>query len=113
VIWLLFSLRQGEVAIIPVPLTFHGLPEGMNLTRVSPDEVTVRLRSDSGLVPSPRQLDLTADLDLSGIREGNNTLTVSAANVRVPPGMKVVSLEPTTIRVVIRAVPAGRKPQRR
>lgn len=111
VIWLLFSLRQGEVAIIPVPLTFHGLPEGMSLTRVSPDEVTVRLRSNSGLAPSPRQLDLTADLDLAGVREGNNTLAVSASNIRVPSGMKIVSLEPTSVKVVIRAVPAGRRPQ--
>jgi diadenylate cyclase len=66
VIWLLLSARQGEVAIVPVPLTFHGLPNGMTLTRVSPEEVTVRLRSNSGLTRSPRLLDLTADLDLGG-----------------------------------------------
>lgn len=101
IIWFLLSARQGEVAIIPVPLTFHGLPNGMTLTRVSPEEVAVRLRSTSGLVPSPRQLDLTADLDLGGVQEGQNILRVSLSNVRVPSGMSVIGIEPATVRVVV------------
>jgi uncharacterized protein (TIGR00159 family) len=105
VIWLLLSSRQGEVAIVPAPLTFHGLPSGMSLIRVSPEEVTVRLRSNSGLTPSPRQLDLTADLDLGEVQEGHNTLRVSLSHVRVPSGMTVVGVEPTTVRIVIKSTP--------
>lgn len=103
-IWLLLSARQGEVAIVPVPLSFHGLPPGMVLTKVSPEEVTVRLRATSGLVPSPRQLDLTADLDLSAAREGNNTLRVSLAQVRVPSGLTVVGIEPSSVRITVRSI---------
>lgn len=103
-IWLLLSARQGEVAIVPVPLSFHGLPPGMVLTKVSPEEVTVRLRATSGLVPSPRQLDLTADLDLSAAREGNNTLRVSFAQVRVPSGLTVVGIEPSSVRITVRSI---------
>ena len=104
IIWLLLSIRQGEVAIVPVPLIFHGLPNGMTLTRVSPEEVTVRLRSNSGLTPSPRQLDLTADIDLGAVQEGHNTLRVSLSHVRVPSGMTVVGIEPTTVKIVVRRV---------
>lgn len=103
-IWLLLSIRQGEVAIVPVPLSFHGLPNGMSLTRVSPEEVTVRLRSNSGLTPSPRQLDLTADLDLSEVQEGHNTLRVSLSHVRVPSGMTVVGIEPTTVKITVKSL---------
>lgn len=105
IIWFLLSARQGEVAIIPVPLTFHGLPNGMILTRVSPEEVTVRLRSTSGLVPSPRQLDLTADLDLGSVQEGHNLLRVSLSHVQVPSGMSVVGIEPATVKVIVRKAP--------
>jgi hypothetical protein len=108
VIWFLLSIRQGEVAIVPVPLTFHGLPNGMTLTRVSPEEVTVRLRSTSGLVPSPRQLDLTADLDLGNVQEGQNTLRVSLSHVQVPSGMSVIGIEPTTVRIVVRSSPKSK-----
>lgn len=112
-IWLLFSLRQGEVAIVQVPLAFHGLPDGMSLTRATPEDITVRLRSNSGLAPSPRQLDLTADLDLSGASEGVHTIRISTANVRVPTGTTVVGLEPTTVRVSIKRSPPDAKVPRR
>lgn len=108
IIWLLLSSRQGEVAIVPVPLTFHGLPSGMSLIRVAPEEVTVRLRSNSGLTPSPRQLDLTADLDLGEVQEGHNTLRVSLSHVRVPSGMTVVGIEPTTVKIVVRSAPKAK-----
>ncbi|NJD39012.1 MAG: TIGR00159 family protein [Geobacter sp.] len=103
-IWFLLSARQGEVAIVPVPLSFHGLPSAMVLTKVYPEEITVRLRATSGLVPSPRQLDLTADIDLSAAREGNNTLRVSLSHVRVPSGLTVVGIEPTSVRVTVRGI---------
>lgn len=110
-IWLLFSLRQGEVAIMQVPLTFQGLPEGMSLMRVAPEEITVRIRSNSGLAASPRQMDLTANLDLGTVREGHNTLHVSSANIKVPSGTTVVGLEPTSIRIVIKGAQAGQRRQ--
>jgi len=63
-IWLLLATRPGEVAIVPASLTFHNLPDGLALVRSYPEELSVRIRSTSGLAPSPRQLELTADLDL-------------------------------------------------
>jgi len=105
VIWLVLAARPGEVAIVPATLTFHGLPDGMALVRSHPEEVTVRVRSSSGLAPSPRQLDLTADLDLSEVIAGNNTLRLTTAQVRAPSGVSVVGVEPSTVRVTIRSTP--------
>ncbi len=105
-VWLLLSFRQGEVAIVPVPLIFHGVPKGLALVRAYPEEVTVRLRSNSGLAPSPRQLDLTAEVDLSAAQEGQNTLRISSAQIRVPSGMTVVGVEPGVVRVLTRQVRA-------
>jgi uncharacterized protein (TIGR00159 family) len=104
-IWLVLAARPGEVAIVPATLTFHGLPDGMALVRSHPEEVTVRVRSSSGLAPSPRQLDLTADLDLSEVIAGNNTLRLTIAQVRAPSGVSVVGVEPSTVRVTIRSAP--------
>lgn len=104
-VWLLLAARQGEVAIVPATLTFHGLPNGLALVRVAPEEVNVRVRSTSGLAPSPRQLDLDADLDLSTVQEGINTLRIGASQIRTPSGVAVVGVEPTSVRVTIRTIP--------
>jgi len=104
-IWLALAARPGEVAIVPATLTFHGLPDGMALVRSHPEEATVRVRSSSGLAPSPRELDLTADLDLSGVVTGNNTLRLTTTQVRAPSGVTVVGVEPSSVRVTIRSAP--------
>lgn len=104
-IWLILAARPGEVAIVPATLTFHGLPDGMALVRSFPEEVTVRVRSRSGLAPSPRQLDLTADLDLSTVAEGHNNLRLTTSQIHAPSGVTVVGVEPSTVRVTIRSAP--------
>lgn len=104
-IWLALAARPGEVAIIPATLTFHGLPDGMALVRAYPEEATVRIRSKSGLAPSPRQLDLTADLDLSAVQEGQNSLRLTAAQIHAPSGVTVVGVEPSTIKVTVKTSP--------
>lgn len=101
-IWLMLAARPGEVAIVPATLTFHGLPDGLALVRSYPEEITVRVRSSSGLAPSPRQLDLTADLDLSGVTTGSNTLRLTTSQIHAPSGVSIVGFEPSTVRVTIR-----------
>ena len=103
-VWLLLSMRQGEVANITVPLLFQRLPDGMALVRTSPDEVMVRLRSNSGLAPSPRHLDLEAHVDLAGTTEGQNTVKIGPGNIKVPRGVTVVGVDPGVVRVIIRPV---------
>lgn len=102
VIWLLLAARQGEVAIVQVPLAFHGIPPGLTLVKVTPEEATVRIRSSSALAPSPRQLDLTADLDLSDSHEGVNSIKIIHSDIHVPSGMSVVGVEPATIKIVLK-----------
>lgn len=102
IIWLLLSARQGEVANVTVPLLFHGLPKGMAIVRSTPDEVTVRVRSNSGLAPSPRHLDLAAEVDLSVVSEGQNALRITPQNVKVPGGVTVVGVDPGVVRITVR-----------
>lgn len=103
IVWLLLSARQGEVQLVPVNLSFHGLPAGMSLVKVSPEEVTVGVKSNFGLLPIPQKLNLSAELDLSTVKNGQNILRTSADQIKVPAGMTVVGIEPASIRVQVRA----------
>ena len=108
IIWLLLAFRQGEVSFAPAPLAFKGLPDGMALSRVVPEEVTAKVRSTSALAPSPKNLSLVAELDLSGLPEGTSTLRISPSMVKAPPGIAVVSIDPYSVRVTIRPARAAR-----
>ena len=103
--WLLITFRQGEILTVTAPVTFHNLPETLSLSRSYPDEIDLQLKAFSNLVASPKQLDIVVDLDLSKVREGNNNIPISKEQIKLPPGVVVVSLERSVVRVT-----AERKP---
>lgn len=106
VCWLLITFRQGEILTITAPVTFHNLPDTLTLTRSYPDQVDLQLKSFSNLV-SPKQLDIVVDLDLSKVKEGNNSIQISKEQIKLPPGVVVVNMDRSLIRVT-----AERKPQK-
>lgn len=97
--WLLITYRQGEILTVTAPVTFHNLPESLTLTRSYPDEVELQLKSFSNLVGSPKSLDIVVDLDLSKAKEGNNNIQISKEQIRLPPGVVVVNLDRSLVRV--------------
>ncbi len=101
-VWLILAFRQGDVSFVPATLAFKGIPEGMALARVVPADVTAKVRSTSALAPSPQNLALLAELDLSGLPEGSSTLKITPSMVRVPAGITVISVDPSSVKVAIR-----------
>ncbi|MBU5638302.1 diadenylate cyclase CdaA [Geomonas sp. Red69] len=99
--WLLITYRQGEILTVTAPVTFHNLPDSLTLTRSYPDEVDLQLKSFSNLVGSPKNLDIVVDLDLSKAKEGNNNIQISKDLIRLPPGVVVVNLDRSLVRVTV------------
>ncbi|MBJ6725895.1 diadenylate cyclase CdaA [Geomesophilobacter sediminis] len=98
--WLLVTLRQGEILTVTAPIRFHNLPDSLLLTRSSPDEIDLQLKTYSNLVSSPKDLDVLVDLDLSKIHEGANSVAIRKEDVRLPPGVVVAGMDHWTVRVV-------------
>ena len=97
--WLLITFRQGEILTVTAPITFHNLPETLTLTRSYPDEIDLQLKAYSNLIASPKQLDIVVDLDLAKVREGSNNVQIRKDEIKLPPGVVVVSMKRSTIRV--------------
>jgi YbbR domain-containing protein len=53
----------------------------------------------SSLTPPPSKLDLTAEIDASGIKEGTIALRVRHADITTPSGMIITSVLPSSVRV--------------
>jgi YbbR domain-containing protein len=99
--WLIITAREGEITNTFVPVKFHNLPQRFLLTKSSPDEVEVQLKTFSSLIPTPKEGEISADIDLSKIKEGSNNIPVRKADFRLPPGITVSRVKPLAIRVNI------------
>jgi hypothetical protein len=99
--WALITVRQGQITTVTVPVRLHGIPDELILVKSMPEEVEVQLKSLSSLAPTPAKLDITANVDLSGIREGQTPVRIKNSDFSLPSGMAVSSVTPSQIRVVV------------
>ena len=98
--WLIITARQGGIVTVTAPITFHNLPDGLVFVNSSPEEVEVQVKALSKLIPSPKQLDVVADVDLAKVREGSSRLTIRNDDLHVPLGMVVAGIKPSSVRVI-------------
>jgi hypothetical protein len=101
VCWLIITAKQGEIVTVTAILKFHDLPEGLALVKSSPEDVEVQLKAFSGLVPSPKKLDIEADINLAKVREGINPLAIKSADFHPPLGMMITGINPPVIKVTV------------
>lgn len=99
VFWALITTRQGNITTVTAPVRLHGVPDGIIILHAVPEDVTVQIKAMSSLAPPPSKLDLTAEIDASGITDGVSTLRVTHANITTPAGMTITSVSPSSIRV--------------
>jgi uncharacterized protein (TIGR00159 family) len=97
--WALITSRQGQITTVAAPVRLHGVSDELILVRNTPEEVEVKLKSFSSLTPAPAKLDISANVDLSGIREGQTTVRIKNSDIKLPSGMAVSSVDPSSIRV--------------
>lgn len=98
--WALITTRQGQITTVTAPVRLHGISDGLVLVRSFPEEVEVQLKSFSSLTPTPAKLDISANLDLSGTREGQATVRIKNSDFSLPSGMVVSSVTPSSIKIV-------------
>lgn len=120
IFWGLITTRQGQITSVTAPVMLHGIPDDIVLLRALPEDVTVQIKALSSLAPTPSKLDLTAEVDASGITEGTTAIRVTRDDIPVPSGMTITSISPSTIRVSaekklrksvpVRVILKGRRP---
>ncbi|HEY3307480.1 MAG TPA: diadenylate cyclase CdaA [Desulfuromonadaceae bacterium] len=100
IFWALITSRQGQIATIAAQVRLHGLPDELVLLRGVPEEVDVQVKSYSSLTPSSTKLDISADIDLSSIREGQSNIRIRNTDFNLPSGMAIMGINPSTIKIV-------------
>ena len=94
----------GESKILvsfTVPLEIRNVPRGLTMTNKPERQVEVRLSGPSSLLSGMRPSEISAGVDLSAGRAGRQYFTLDDRTVKVPPGIKVQRIFPSSIEVVL------------
>lgn len=98
--WVLINVRQGGVQTVTAQVKFHDLPENLVLKNDLPAELNVQLKVLSTLFASSKKLEIAADIDLSKVHEGINSITVDGKAFQLPLGVSVDKISPAVLTII-------------
>lgn len=112
-VWLLVSGEQIVERALRIPLEFANLPAVLEIVGETPEAVDVRVRGSSGALSRIAAGQLVAVLDLRAARAGRRLFHLTGEDVRVPFGIDVVQVMPSSLSMafelsgakVVRVVP--------
>jgi hypothetical protein len=96
-LWLFVSGDETVERGLRVPLEFQQFPEGLEMLGEPPALVDVRIRGASGNLSRLGPGDVVAQLDIKGARTGRRLYQISPEQVRVPFGVQVVQVAPSSV----------------
>ncbi len=96
-LWVYVANEQNPMSshTYQIPLTVQGEPEGYVFSGL-PGKVSIKVKSPKNLSATLRVSDFTAQVNLSGITEGEQQLPVQ---VTAPPGVEMIQVTPQVVQV--------------
>jgi len=102
-LWLVVAGEETVERSLRVPLELQQFPNGLELAGDLPPSVDVRLRGTGGALGRVGPGDVVAVLDLRTARAGRRLFHIESEQVRVPFGVQVVQVTPSTVAVTFEA----------
>ena len=113
-LWLFVMTAEKTDLILSAPIELEGLPAGLSIAGERPDAVDVQLHGLRGTLGRLAPEQVKARISLAGAEAGEVTLRVLPEQIAVPPGITVVRINPSRIRLVLDgapSAPAARRPR--
>jgi len=98
-LWLIVSGEQIVERSLRVPLEFTNLPARLEVVGDTPDVVEVRVRGSSGALSRISTGEVVAVMDLRTARPGQRLFHLASRDVRVPFGIDVVQVAPSSVSI--------------
>ncbi|MGA7615025.1 MAG: CdaR family protein [Thermoanaerobaculia bacterium] len=106
VIWIVVSGERRERVLeraFEVPLALVGVPRDLVITSQLQDAIDVRLRGPVSKLRSLSSQNLESTLDMSELKAGEASVPIRPDTLNLPPGVEVVSIDPSHIRIRLEA----------
>jgi hypothetical protein len=104
VLWAFVMTSERADLVITAPIELDGIPPGLEVKGERPDSVDVQLHGLRGALERLGTDRVRARLSLAGTRAGEVTLRVQPEQITVPPGVTVVRVNPSRVRLVLGSV---------
>jgi YbbR domain-containing protein len=85
-----------------VPLEIRNIPADMAVTNKVDRQVDVRLAGPPTLINGLQQNEISAVIDLSGVKEGKEIIPLTERSVEVPSGLRVERIYPPSVEIVLK-----------
>lgn len=100
-IWFFVTYRGQSEISIDAPVEFKNIPEGLELLKQSTKGVSLNISGQERMLKSLRPMDVRVVADMSNMKKGDNVCYFDKADVLIPRTIKVLRLEPSSVKVVL------------
>jgi YbbR domain-containing protein len=108
-LWFVIGEKTSERGL-SVPVELKNVPRELELVGEPTNLVDVRVRAAPSVIQRLTPGDVSAQIDLNGVREGEHIVHLTSDDIRVPFGVRVVKITPSIItmgfeRTLVKTVP--------
>ncbi len=109
-LWFVIAGEKTSEMGLSAHLELQNFPRDLEVTGEPVDSVEVRLRASPGIIQRITPADVSAQVDLAGMQEGEHIIHLTEHSIRMPFGVKVVKISPAILtlnleRTQLRTVP--------
>jgi YbbR domain-containing protein len=112
VLWIVIAGGDTVERGLSVPVELRNFPSDLEITGDLVNSVDVRLRASPGLVESLDPNQVLARIDLAGAKEGEKIIQLTADNIEVPFGFRIVKITPSFLTFNLERAESKRVPVR-
>jgi hypothetical protein len=96
-LWLLVAGERTSEMGLSVPVELQNFPRELELTGEPVNAVEVRLRASPGMIQRIVPGEVSAQVNLGGVGEGEHIVHLTEDSIRMPFGVKVVKISPAVL----------------
>jgi YbbR domain-containing protein len=111
-LWLVVTGDQIVERTLRVGIELQRVPDGLELVGAVPESVAVRLRGPTSRLSDLTPGDLSAVIDVEGVKAGRRLFSLTPAQVTAPFGVEVTQVTPATLPLVFEPVASALVPVR-
>jgi YbbR domain-containing protein len=98
-LWFVIAGEKTSEMGVTAPLELQNFPRDLEMTGEPTNAVEVRLRASPGIIQRLDPSEVAAQVDLTGLKEGEHIIHLTPEAIRIPFGVKVVKITPASLTV--------------